>query len=221
MVKELNLEQLTRNGFSGGVFLLVVLLKCPRLIGLVPGGALESAVLLAAAALLFGSLIYAVHRAFLYRVMYWAVVDFFDVYSNPRKHRWLIEFEQDCWRLDLQKKNPKDPVADYTFQWGAQVHLLYCSAWAIFLGMIVVVPLRCPLDCWAVIPDVPLIHSFAPISSSCGALATSGIFLGTLVFFGLLLLVAGLRHHYRLLEWIKKYRDQEPQFRGYEFWSNS
>lgn len=213
MAKELDLEQLTRYGFSGGVFLLVALLKCPRLIGLVPGGALESAVLLTGAALLFGSLIYALHRAFLYRVMYWAVVDVFGVYPKPRD-RVAIEFEQDCWRLDRRKKNPKDPVAVYTFQWGAQVHLLYCSAWAIFLGMILVVPLRCPLDCWTVIAEVPLIHSFAPVSSSCGMLATNGIFLGTLVFFGLLLLFAGLRHHYRLLEWIKKYRNQEPEFRG-------
>ncbi len=86
-----------------------------------------------------------------------------------------IELRIDEWRLELRQKG--DVRDSLIAEWGAQVHLLYCSAWAVGLGMMLG-------------PHFPGYQSLFPLWAYSVPFAA--------------LLVAGVWHHVRLLWWISK-----------------
>ncbi len=142
-MKDLKLEELLRYGLSGGLLLLVLLLMHPNWRdGLAKASGIGGTAILIGVTLLAGSLIYALHRALAYRVVLTMAVF---ILICCRVYDWesriilpfvpsKMELGMDRWRLALRQR--QDVMDPFTAEWGAQVHLLYCSAWAILLGMV-------------------------------------------------------------------------------------
>ena len=135
-MKELGFQELLRYAFSGGISIASLLLTYPKitcLVGHIEGT--REVTLILGAILLMGTLIYNLHRALLFpilfRVIAWIML--------REKFKWSLlipywpseaEIELDRWRWGLSDKarGPWD-------EWGAQVHFLYCAAWAILLTL--------------------------------------------------------------------------------------
>jgi hypothetical protein len=141
VLKDLKLEDLLRYGFSGGLLLIVVLLEHPAWADVAKASGIGGTAILTALALLAGSLIYALHRAFAYRILLALVLLLLMCF---RAYRWDVgvikplrpsETEMEIDRLRLHWRKDKDALDSITAEWGAQVHLLYCSGWAILLGV--------------------------------------------------------------------------------------
>jgi hypothetical protein len=141
-----------RHGFSGGLFLIVLLLEDPcRNVYLHKLGEISTTAVLVGVALLVGTLIYTFHRALIYRLIFaiaqTILTKSLQKYFRASQFRWSIwwppflsspmQEKIDYWRLALRARSvPKeDPVVRFTDEWGAQVHFLYCSAWAIIIAM--------------------------------------------------------------------------------------
>jgi hypothetical protein len=188
ILKDLNLEELLRYGFSGGLLLVVLLLMHPSWRDdLAKANGIGGTAILMGVSLLAGSLIYALHRALAYRLLFTLVILFLILI---RKHKWNhtiilplcpseTELRIDRWRLRL--KATKDFMDPFTAEWGAQVHLLYCSAWAILLGKLL----------------APLFPNCQSIISQCAYYVAF-----------IVLLVAALWQNARLILWIKANEDQ-------------
>ena len=168
---------------SGGLLLLVLLLMHPSWREeLAKASGIAGTAILIGVPFIAGSLIYTLHRALAYRIVFTIAVIiliFCRVYDWETKIILpfvpsKVEVGMDRWRLSLRQK--KDVVDPYTAEWGAQVHLLYCSAWAVLLGMILG-----PLfpNCQTAIP-----HRDYFVASAA-------------------LLFGAFWHHVRLLWWIK------------------
>lgn len=94
--------------------------------------------------ILTGSVIYTLHRALTYPLLLFPLA----LLAVSMFHKWPfdwdilmpikqsgIESHVEKQRLELRRqKNPLDPIFA---EWGAQVHFLYCSGWAILLGLYV------------------------------------------------------------------------------------
>jgi hypothetical protein len=142
-VRDLKLEELLRYGFSGGLLLLVLLYMHPSWRdGLAKASGVGWTAILIGVALLAGSLIYALHRALAYRVAFTVTVI---ILICSRVYDWEsriirpfipseLELGMDRRRLALRQR--QDVLDQFTAEWGAQVHFLYCAAWAILLGMV-------------------------------------------------------------------------------------
>lgn len=188
-MKELKLQDLLRYGFSGGLFLVVLVLMHPawREAAINDTGIGETATLVGLTVLV-GSLIYALHRALLYRLVLTVALALVACFP-PRDFDPSIllplvpsraELALDRWRLAMRQRN--DLMDSYTAEWGAQVHLLYCSAWAIIFGVVIGRLFR---DCASV------------LSSKQYSIVVT------------VMLVAAFWHHLRLLLWIRANRDQD------------
>lgn len=138
-MKELRLQEVLRYALSGGIGIASLLLMYPKIassIGQIEGAKEISLVL--GSVLLVGTLIYNVHRALLFPVLFRVIGSI----ALPRKkftYKFVIpwvpseaELEVDSWRWQLEdhKRHRWD-------EWGAQTHSLYCAAWAIFSALIV------------------------------------------------------------------------------------
>ncbi|HYL63254.1 MAG TPA: hypothetical protein VE077_11600 [Candidatus Methylomirabilis sp.] len=189
-MKDLRLEELLRYGFSGGSLLAVILLMHPDWWKDDPTRAksLGGTAILLGTALLTGSLIYALHRAMAYRILFALAAV---ILTGCRVYRWEtkillplvpseIELKLDRWRLRIRQK--KDPIDTYTSEWGAQVHLLYCTSWAILLGMGIA----------AIWPNSQSVISGAWLVVASAIIALSGLW-----------------HHVRLLWWIKANENED------------
>jgi len=139
---QLKLEELLRYGVAGAVGLLAFVLCFSGWVDLaktVP--AVTQASVLVGVAFALGTLLYAIHRAFLYPLIYRLVLGVlvaFQVYNFDK--RLLVPFLPSLLevRVDLLRwKRAKDE--DYAqprlAEWGAQVHFLYCSSWAVLLAL--------------------------------------------------------------------------------------
>lgn len=140
-MQQLRLEELLRYAFSGALGMIAVFLTHPTLEVFSPNRSIADATLVIGLVLLTGSLIYTLHRAVVYPVLYRAALltlaacrvfpfsrDLLVPYRQAR-----IELEMDQWRLKLRRE--KDPMHGHIAEWGAQVHFLYCSALAILLAL--------------------------------------------------------------------------------------
>ena len=181
-MKDLKLEELLRYGFSGGLLLVVLLLMHPSWSDVLKASGIGGTTILIGVPLLAGSLIYTLHRALAYRLVLTLALLFLICIRVYHWDRGILlpfytsktELEIDRWRLKLWAT--EDLMQQFTAEWGAQVHLLYCSAWAILLGM-VLGPLF--LNCQSIISHRTYWVAFA------------------------VLLFAAFWHHVRLLWWIK------------------
>ncbi len=186
-MKELKLDELSRYGFAGGLFIVVLLISHPEwnIFADKATGLGETASLLGGS-LLAGSLIYALHRAIAYRIMITIAFCLVDLFY-PGGFDWTLlkpiapsrtELRLDHWHLRMRQTN--DQMEPYSAGWGAQVHLLYCSAWAILLGKLIAVVLRDP----------------------CNLLPARAYYIAATALF-----VAAFWHHLRLLVWIRENPD--------------
>ncbi len=197
-MKSLKLEEWLRYGFSGGLLLVVLLLTHPNWKdGLVRANGIGGTANLLGVILLAGSLIYALHRAVAYRAMFTLAIftlACFRVYEWDSKIFFpvvpsKVELKIDRWRLALRQA--KNPLDSFIAEWGAQVHFLYCSVWAILLGI--------------------TLASLFPNRQS----AVSN---WTYFWTSLVLAFGAFWHHLRLLSWINASLDESvfPAFLGHE-----
>jgi len=107
-MKEMNLEDLSRYAFSGGWFLIVLLLQHPKWLDRSPS-AIGGVTAVIAAALLVGTLIYALHRALAYRFIFTVAALILVLFRVYRFERALVtplvpsraEVGIDDWRVRL------------------------------------------------------------------------------------------------------------------------
>lgn len=137
---EFRLSDALRYGLPGGLFLLVAALTYPdirRTVG--AGGGLLEATVLAGASLLIGTVIQTLHRAFVYPFIYRIFLvlyvdgrrpDFNDLRSCYTPCETELKVLEARWRFTATN----DRIADRLADWGAQVHFLYGTAWAVAGG---------------------------------------------------------------------------------------
>jgi hypothetical protein len=139
-MKELGFQDLLRNALSAcvGIGAFLFMYPCGAcLLGSMVGSG-ESAgrvTLILGSILTIGTLIYTIHRALAYPVVF-RVIGL--VAIKYRNHPWWIwwpfqptaeELEVDRWRWQLGR----DQI-DRWDRWGAMTHFLYCAAWATLLA---------------------------------------------------------------------------------------
>ncbi len=121
-MQNLNLNDLLRYGLAGAIFLVFLvaafdepqaILKSSDSNGVVAAG-------LIGIAFTIGSLVYATHRAVPYPAFYWL---FAKLNKRPES---TMQMDIKRWR-NLSKK---DSLQQRMGDWAAQVHFLYCIAWA-------------------------------------------------------------------------------------------
>jgi hypothetical protein len=127
-MKDLDLLQLLRYGFAGGIFLAALLLVhwSPEQ---VDPDRYFSAPLVAAAAfmsLAAGSTIYSLHRAVPYPILNWIVL--------KATHGATSAMELDIRRWTYLE-DKKQTLLPRLVDWAAQVHFLYCASWALVLAV--------------------------------------------------------------------------------------
>lgn len=144
-----SLGNLLRYALAGGLFMLSYAtasvinnrehcLPDPPLLpdplnNLLRGDVLADAGLILGTVLLFGSLIYVVHRAAVYPVLYRLVGWLWPPENRGRGWRYVcLEMDYTTsvtrWRALDQKH-----VVSHLREWNDQVHFLYCSTWALLL----------------------------------------------------------------------------------------
>jgi hypothetical protein len=135
-MKDLGLQELLRYALSGGIGIASLLLMYPQVacsIGQIEGA--REVTLVLGSILLVGTLIYNVHRALLFPILFRVV----GLITLPRKSTWWLfipwwpsdaELDVDRWRWKLEEKDRRR-----WDEWGAQTHFLYCAAWAILAAL--------------------------------------------------------------------------------------
>jgi hypothetical protein len=138
-MKELGLQELLRYAVAGGVGLASLLLMYPNLACLI--GRVDSAAkvsLILGAVLVFGTLVYNIHRALLFPPFFRAI-GLMTISQTVSRWERFIQFCQfwlwwlpskdeigiDRWRWELPHKD-----RDRWDAWAAHAHSLYCAAWA-------------------------------------------------------------------------------------------
>ncbi len=156
-IGNLTLEQWLRYGFSGAVGLIAfVWIKSPLLV-LGPTGSQQAQqasilpfqvgagtiTLLLGLALVIGTFVYALHRAVIYPLLYGFVLLFLALWRHGTDFEWdlliplrpsgtEIRFYEWHWRSLKQDRFWACRLAE----WGAQMHFLYCCAWAAALAVV-------------------------------------------------------------------------------------
>lgn len=139
-MQQFKLEELLRYGFAGAVGLTTLLLAFSGLSAYAANvPAVTQTSVLVAAAFSLGTLVYAVHRAFLYPLIYRIVLVLLaicGVYRFDKRFFLLLspvplEVQLDFLRWKRTKED--DYAQPRLGEWGAQVHFLYCSSWAVIL----------------------------------------------------------------------------------------
>lgn len=121
-MSNLNLNDLSRYGFAGAVFLLFCIAGFDQPQKILAEDYTNAAVVaaLAGVALTVGSLLYALHRAFLYT---W----FYKVFAKRNgRPDTLLDLDITRWKNLAKPGTIQFRMND----WGAQVHFLYCASWA-------------------------------------------------------------------------------------------
>ena len=141
-MKELGLQELLRYALAGAAGLVALLLTYPyarESVSKVQG--IGEASLVVGAVLLVGSLVYSLHRALVFPLLSRLAIGFLAVCRTlPRDRDLLIpyrptklEVELDLWRW---RHNPSiQKELSHLAEWGAQVHFLYCTTWAIQIAI--------------------------------------------------------------------------------------
>lgn len=126
---ELDLNDLLRYGFAGAVFILVTFFAFlnPRQLFMnnnCASGALTAAS--TAVALTIGCVIYSLHRAGPYPLFYLVVK------IIARRKKLMVDLDIQRWK-NLSKEKAIQPRLN---DWCAQIHFLYCIAWASLLALL-------------------------------------------------------------------------------------
>jgi hypothetical protein len=154
-LKELGFQELLRYALSGGIGVASLLLTYPKIacsVGRVEGA--REVTLILGTILLLGTLIYNLHRALLFPVLFRVI----GLIVPIGKFKWTLlilyrpseaEIELDRWRWNLKARSHWD-------EWGAQVHFLYCAAWAILATLTVGNCVAGPPNCraWRIFLDL-------------------------------------------------------------------
>ena len=177
-VKDLNLNDLLRYGFAGAVFILVSALAYQEPASLLLSKDISGALAAAssAAALTIGCVIYALHRAVPYPLLYWL----FRVLNGRLESS--IELDLRRWRNSGKAGALQPRLAD----WAAQVHFLYCVAWASLLALL--------------------------LGSASVWTPTSIVKLAWWAFFAML--TAAAIHHFRYQRWEKRVFEEDANVPG-------
>ncbi len=130
-MKELNLQEVLRYCLSGAIWIGSLLLMYPDIACSVwPIKGVSEVTLVLGAILVVGTLIYNLHRALLYPVIFRLIglITLRKGWSWWLLFPWRpsneeIEFDLERWQLKPEQRRPLD-------EWGAQVHFIYCAAWA-------------------------------------------------------------------------------------------
>lgn len=134
-MERFSLDELLRHTFAGAVLLITTILAYD-VTSLVPDR-VDPTVFVAVGAgtvLLLGSIIYVLHRALVYPVLYWCVVRISRRGSSPSL--MALDFQRFARRSD------EESLQKHLGEWASQVHFLYCISWAVFLGLLVGLVLR-------------------------------------------------------------------------------
>ncbi len=136
-MKELGLQELLRYALSGGIGIAVLLLIYPAAACSIKNmEAAKETTLILGSVLLIGTLIYNIHRALLFPVLF-RIVGLFTLpwtFTGALLIPWLPsdhELRVDRWRWE--HLNGKSRRWD---EWGAQTHFLYCAAWAVLAALL-------------------------------------------------------------------------------------
>jgi hypothetical protein len=142
----LTFQQIFRYALPGGITLLILLgvYDAPRSES---GGHLDvssigGAAVLSGVALVVGGLIYTLHRAIAYPLIYRVLLLAGSLRVDRHKSRaWNIlwpsdeELERDIRRF--RDRTKEDSAASGLSEWGTQIHYIYCSGWAILVGHLI------------------------------------------------------------------------------------
>ncbi len=142
----LTFQQIFRYALSGGITLLVLLgvYDAPgsESDGQLDVTSLGGAALLSAVALVVGGLIYTLHRAIAYPLIYRVLLLAGPLRCDRKKSRawnilWPSNEEQERDILRWRKRNTEGSPVSMLSEWATQIHYLYCSGWAILVGHLV------------------------------------------------------------------------------------
>lgn len=142
----LSLNELFRTGFSGGAFILAFWVTRREGIPELSTISVGAVTLLLAVALFTGSLIYGIHRAILYPLLYRNIIRRReatlesglangDTRSVPLSEMGPVE-----WKWDEARWNDRAPDGDGRtrplVRWADQVHALYTVSWGLIGGLL-------------------------------------------------------------------------------------
>ncbi|MBI2172522.1 MAG: hypothetical protein HYU30_11020 [Chloroflexi bacterium] len=142
----LTFQQIFRYALPGGITLLILLgvYDAP---GSESGGhfdvsSIGGAAVLSGVALVVGGLIYTLHRATAYPLIYRVLLLAGTLRIDPKKSRawnilWPSDEELDRDILRWCKRAKKDSSASGLSEWATQIHYIYCSGWAILVGHLI------------------------------------------------------------------------------------
>jgi uncharacterized protein involved in cysteine biosynthesis len=140
-MEKLRLNEYLRYGLSGAVALLTLVLTYPQTASwLSIDSKLAQAFIVVGLILLIGILIYSVHRAILYPIIYRIMLT--KIHGFEWKSLSLLpwKFSSDEIELDVKRSNKrceeKNPYKTGFDEWFSRIHFLYCSAWAILISLI-------------------------------------------------------------------------------------
>jgi hypothetical protein len=142
-VKELKFNEVLRYAFSGGIGLATFLVLPPAIAAHVSKlEAIKVATLIGGIVLVIGVFVYNVHRALIFPLLFRTALLLVLRETDPERKKaeglkfWCpyrptaAETSLDLWRWNQEQ------TKKHWDEWGAQVHFLYCSVWAI-LGALV------------------------------------------------------------------------------------
>ena len=142
----LTFQQIFRYALAGGITLLVVLgVYFPpgsESDGQVDVTSLGDAALVSAVALVVGGLLYTLHRAIAYPLIYRVLLLFGPLRLDPAIKRawnifWPSDEERDRDIARWKQRNTQGSAASNLSEWATQIHYLYCSGWGILVGHLV------------------------------------------------------------------------------------
>jgi hypothetical protein len=174
MIKNIEISDLFRYVFSGSIFLGAYFASrsgFSAMGSIAKSMTSNSATVLALAAVIFGSLIYTIHRTFYYYLII------------PIHFKWPQEYKSKEFERDISRwiRRCNFPIFQQNLdRWASHVNFLYCSAWATLTG--------------AVVGRVILMHNLRK-GDFCGFVCHPwgrSTFLGMVVFFVVFLLAAYL-----------------------------
>lgn len=135
-----NFDQLLRYALSGCLAVFSFFYASPKALATVEAFAgPKDSTLVIAGTIAIGILIYTLHRAVLYPLLYRAMI--FIVHKgryqlsmatmfSPRPLDAELHLDIDRWRSRKSMKSVRDNLTE----WGSQVHLLYCCTWSSLIG---------------------------------------------------------------------------------------
>ncbi|RMD62658.1 hypothetical protein D6833_06595 [Candidatus Parcubacteria bacterium] len=188
-MQTMTFQQIVRYGLPGGIAIMVLFSVYQPSAAQFDLNAVGGAAVVSGIAIVVGALIYTLHRATAYPVIYrlLLLVPSLRLDKGSKVSRnvfWPSEQEVardfSRWNAKREKASP----VHYMDEWAAQVHYLYCSAWAVLVGHLI----GSQLD-WRIRP------------TPCT--------LSLLVF--LLCLAAGFYHHVRYLYFERKLLKKHEQ----------